>query len=109
MPELNDMELGFLNSSNDILSRYIDKIRPDKDEFSGEIEPEKKRNDSGMEISEDGGEYTEEDANSEYDLYSGSGEHEGLIMMNQTSRKLYHQKIKEIKIPLLMTYIISWR
>ena len=32
-----------------------------------------------------------------------------LIMMTQISKKLYHQDTKDIPIPLLMNYIISWR
>ena len=44
------MELGFLNSSNDIIYGDLDKIPPDQDKFYGEIEPEKKQNESDMEI-----------------------------------------------------------
>ena len=50
------MDLVFLNLSNDIIYGDLDKISPYHDDFSGEIEPEKKRNDSDMEIREDGGE-----------------------------------------------------
>ena len=64
---------------------------------------------SDVEISEDDSRYIEEDANSESNIFSESGEHEGLITMNQTSRKLYHQKKKEIQVILLIIYIISWR
>ena len=32
-----------------------------------------------------------------------------LVIMNQTLREIYHQNIKDIQIPLFMTYIISWR
>ena len=35
--ELNDTELGFLNSSNDITSGDMDGILPGNDEVSGEI------------------------------------------------------------------------
>ena len=62
-----------------------------------------------MEISEDDSRYIEEDANSESDIFSESGEHEGLITMNQTSRKLYQQNTKNTQITLLITYIISCR
>ena len=42
------MELGFLNSSNDIIYGDLDENLPDHDEISGEIEPEDKINDSDM-------------------------------------------------------------
>ena len=71
------MELGFLNSSNDIISGDLDKTPPDHGKVSGEIEPEKKINDSDMEISEYGGDDTEVDSNSKYDIFSDSMEHEG--------------------------------
>ena len=67
--------MGFLNSSNDIVSRDLGKIPPYHKEFSEEIELEKNRKESYMEISEDGGEDTEVDANSEFDVCSESGNH----------------------------------
>ena len=54
------MELGFINSSNNIISGYLDEIPPDHNEVSGYIEPENKINDSYMELSEDSGKDTEE-------------------------------------------------
>ena len=38
-PEINDMELVFLNSSNGIIYGYLDEVQPDHDKVSGEIEP----------------------------------------------------------------------
>ena len=76
-PELNYMELFFLNSSNDIISGDLDEITPNHNKVLGGIEPEKKRNDSDMEISEDDGEDIDEDANNKSDVRLESGEHEG--------------------------------
>ena len=67
-PELSDTELGFLNSSNDIISGELDGILPDHDKVSGEIYPEKKTNESYMEIIEDDGKDTKEDENSKSDV-----------------------------------------
>ena len=53
------MGLGFLNSSYYIISGELDEIPPDRDEVSGEIYLEKKRNYPDVEISEYGGEDTE--------------------------------------------------
>ena len=58
------MELIFFNSSNDIISGDLDENPPDRDKVSGEVEQEKKINDSDIEISEDGGEDSEVDENS---------------------------------------------
>ena len=71
------MNLGFLNSSDDIISGDLGEIPPNCDKVSGEIEPEKKRNDSDMEIGEDYGKYTEVYANRKSDVWSESGKHEG--------------------------------
>ena len=57
------MDLGFLTSSNDIISREIGGIPPDHEKVSGEIEPENKINDYYMKIIEDDREDTEEDSN----------------------------------------------
>ena len=62
-----------------------------------------------MEISEDGGEDTEVDTKANLMYAQSPGSMRILIMMNYTSRKLYHQKTKEIQIPLFIPYIISWR
>ena len=62
------MELGFLNSSNDIIYDEIDEIPPDNDNVSGKIEPENKINDYAMEMSEDDGKDIEQDPNSESDV-----------------------------------------
>ena len=48
----------------------MDELLNNHEEVSGEIELEKKINDYDMEISEDGGEDTEEDANIESSVYS---------------------------------------
>ena len=56
--ELNDMDLGFLKSSNVIIYGDMDEIMPDQDKVSGEIEPENKIKDYDMEISKGGGEDT---------------------------------------------------
>ena len=66
--ELNDMELGFLNSSNVIISGDMDEITPDQDKVSGEIEPENKIKDSDIEISEGRDEDTEVDEIRESDV-----------------------------------------
>ena len=104
MPEINATELCFLKSSNDITVGGLDEIPHDCDEFSGEIEPKKKGNDSDMEISEDDGKDTEEYADSKSDVFSDYREHEGF-----DNNEPDHQKSKDIQIPLLVTYIISWR
>ena len=52
------MELGFINSSNDIISGDIDEIPPDHGKVSGEIEPDKKINNSDVEMSKYYGEDT---------------------------------------------------
>ena len=62
------MELDFLNSSYDIIYGDLDEITPDHKKVSGEIKPEKKRNDYDMEILEDDGEDKEEDTNRESDV-----------------------------------------
>ena len=36
-PELNDMELGFIKSSNDIIYGELDEMTPDQEKVSGEI------------------------------------------------------------------------
>ena len=70
------MELGFLNSSNDIIYDEIDEIPPDNDKVTGNIEPENKINDYAMEMSEDDGKDIEQDPNSESDVWSEYTEHE---------------------------------
>ena len=65
--ELNDMDLGFLKSSNVIIYGDMDEIMPDQDKVSGEIEPENKIKDYDMEISKGGGEDTEVDKIREFD------------------------------------------
>ena len=40
VPELTEMELVFLKSSNDIIYGYLDEITPDHDKVSGDIELE---------------------------------------------------------------------
>ena len=72
------MGLGSLNSSNAIIFGYLNESAIAQYKVSGEMEPEKKRNESDMEIKKDDGEDTEVDKNSEYDACSESGEHEGL-------------------------------
>ena len=47
-PELNDRELCFIYSSNDIIYGELDENLPGRKFFSGKIEPEKKRNDSDI-------------------------------------------------------------
>ena len=71
------MELVFINSSKYIISGYLDEIPTDHNKVSGDIKPEKKRNYSDMEISEEDGEDIELYANRESDVWSDSGEHEG--------------------------------
>ena len=78
VPELNGIELGFTNSSNDTISGYLDEIIPDHDKVSRYKEPENKINDSVMEISEDNSKDTQVDANSKYDVFSEYGEHKGI-------------------------------
>ena len=56
------MWIGLLNSSNEIIYGDMDENQPDQDEFSGEIEPEKKINKSDMEIIKSVCEYSEVDA-----------------------------------------------
>ena len=70
------MELGFLDSSNNIISGDMDEIMPDHDKVSCEIEPENIINDSDMEINEDNGKDKEEDANRKSDVRSESGYYE---------------------------------
>ena len=53
MQKFNDMELWFINSSNEIIYGELDEIPPDQDKVSGEIEPKNKINEYDMEISED--------------------------------------------------------
>ena len=77
--------------------------------FSGDIEPENKRNESNAEISEDSGEDIEVEKLKSLVYDQCPGKIRVIIKMNQTLRKIYHQKSKNIQIPLLMTYIISWR
>ena len=72
-PELNGRKLCFLYSSNDIISGELDKNLPGCKKVSGKIEPEKKINDSSIEISENDGNDTEVDENSEYGVCSESG------------------------------------
>ena len=55
------------------MSGELDELSPYRDEFSGMIEPENKRNDSDMEIREDDGEDTEVDTDSKSDVFSESG------------------------------------
>ena len=69
------MELIFFNSSNDIISGDLDENPPDRDKVSGEVEQEKKINDSDIEISEYYGKDTEEDVNIKSDVCSESREH----------------------------------
>ena len=69
-PELNDMELSFINSSNDIIYGGLNKILPDNDKVSGEIEPEKNIKYSDTEISEDDGDNTKEYENIKSDVRS---------------------------------------
>ena len=73
--ELNDTELGFLKSLNDIIYEYPDEILPDYDKVSREIETKKKRNESDLEIIENDNEDIEEDENSDHDICSDYGEH----------------------------------
>ena len=70
------MDLGFLKSSNDIIYGDLDEITPDHDKVSAEIEPEKKINESDMEISEIYGKDTDIDENSESDVCSESRDNE---------------------------------
>ena len=72
------MELVFINSSNDIISRELDDIPPNNKEVSGYIEPKKKVNDSNMELCEDASEDTEVDANIKSNTCSESMDNEGL-------------------------------
>ena len=71
--ELNDTDLGFLNSSNDIISGKLDEITPDHNKVSREIEPEEKRNSCDIGITEDGDKDTEEDKYIESGICSESG------------------------------------
>ena len=87
----------------------LDKILPDQEKVPVEIEPEKKRNDSNAEISEDSGEDIEVKKLESLMYDQCPGRIRVIIKINHTLRKIYHQKSKDIQIPLLMTYIISWR
>ena len=93
-PKFNEMGLGFLNYSNDIIYGDLDEILPDHNEVSGYIEPENKINVSDMEISEDADKDTVEDGKKSYDAWSEFRSMKVLIMMNHNLSKLYHQKNK---------------
>ena len=71
------MDIGFLSSSNEIISGNLDEIISLSGKKSCDTEPENEINEPDMEIGKDDIKDLEVDANSKYDACSDSRDHQG--------------------------------